>query len=126
MSILSERIKHLRKDAGKTQEEMAKLIGISRSTYAEYERGKNKPPIQKLQIISDYFGVPIDYLMGSSNNSKPVRNIIDVSSTIEKIINHLENDSTLTFDGKNISEESKEMLIDSLNNTLKMIKIINK
>lgn len=124
MSILSERLKALRNEAGKTQEEMSKLIGISRSTYAEYERGKNKPPIQKLQIIADYFGVTVDYLMGNSS-SKPVKNIVDVSSTIEKIINHLENDTTLTFDGKDITKESKEMLIDSLKNTLKMVKIIN-
>lgn len=124
MSILSERLKALRNEAGKTQEEMAKLIGISRTTYTEYERGKNKPPIQKLQIMADYYGVPIDFLMGNSN-SKPVKNIVDVSLTIEKIINHLEKDDSLTFDGKDITKESKGMLIDSLKNTLKMVKIIN-
>ena len=48
------RLKELRKEADKTQEEMAKAIGVRRATYGEYERGNILPPITKIKKIAEY------------------------------------------------------------------------
>ena len=47
----NEKLKECRKQAGYTQLDMAKLIGVARTTYAEYEQGKIQPPIDKIQKI---------------------------------------------------------------------------
>ena len=47
----NEKLKDCRKQAGYTQLDMARLIGVARTTYAEYEQGKIQPPIDKVQKI---------------------------------------------------------------------------
>ena len=47
----NEKLKECRKQAGYTQLDMANLIGVARTTYAEYEQGKIQPPIDKVQKI---------------------------------------------------------------------------
>ena len=52
MSVFNnEKLKEIRKQAGYTQLDMAKLIGVARTTYAEYEQGKIQPPVDKIQKI---------------------------------------------------------------------------
>ena len=47
----NEKLKECRKQAGYTQLDMANLIGVARTTYAEYEQGKIQPPLDKVQKI---------------------------------------------------------------------------
>ena len=47
----NEKLKECRKQAGYTQLDMAIIIGVARTTYAEYEQGKIQPPIDKIQKI---------------------------------------------------------------------------
>ena len=47
----NEKLKECRKQVGYTQLDMAKLICVARTTYAEYEQGKIQPPLDKVQKI---------------------------------------------------------------------------
>lgn len=47
----NKKLKECRKQAGYTQLDMAKIIGVARTTYAEYEQGKIQPPLDKVQKI---------------------------------------------------------------------------
>ena len=47
----NEKLKECRKQAGYTQLDMAMIIGVARTTYAEYEQGKIQPPLDKVQKI---------------------------------------------------------------------------
>lgn len=58
------RIRSLRKQAHLTQQEMANLLGISRRTYANYERGVHAMPVEVLVCIADIFDTSLDYLTG--------------------------------------------------------------
>ena len=62
----AERLKELRKQAHLTQVELAKLLGIGQSSYADWERGKKKPTQEILVKIAQIFNVSIDYLVGNS------------------------------------------------------------
>lgn len=62
--ILYKRIRTLRKESRITQEEMAKQLGISRRTYANYERGIHAMPVEVLVSIADMFDTTLDYLAG--------------------------------------------------------------
>ena len=47
----NEKLKECRKQAGYTQLDMANIIKVARTTYAEYEQGKIQPPLDKVQKI---------------------------------------------------------------------------
>lgn len=57
-------LKSLRTSSGITQEELAKVLKISRSTIGMYENGSREPDFETLESIADYFNVDIDYLLG--------------------------------------------------------------
>lgn len=61
-------IKLLRKRLGKSQEEVANILGLTRSSYSGYENGVADPGIETLIQVSDYFKVPLDTLMRKDFN----------------------------------------------------------
>lgn len=63
-NFLHTRIRTLRKQAHITQEKMACHLGISRRTYANYERGIHAMPVEILVCVADMFGTSLDYLAG--------------------------------------------------------------
>lgn len=62
--VIHYRVRTLRKKAHITQEKMAQRLGISRRTYANYERGLHAMPAEILVCIADMFGTTLDYLTG--------------------------------------------------------------
>jgi transcriptional regulator with XRE-family HTH domain len=62
--IINERIKELRKEAGITQEELAKKTGLTRSAIAQYESRNVEPTASAIIKLADYFNVCADYLLG--------------------------------------------------------------
>jgi transcriptional regulator with XRE-family HTH domain len=62
MSI-GQNLKILRKKTGKSQEEIASELGLTRSSYSGYENAIAQPGIDQLVIFSDYFKIPIDVLI---------------------------------------------------------------
>lgn len=63
--MLGERLKRLR--GKRTQEEVAEIVGLSRARYSHYENGRSEPDHETLQSLAKYFGVTVDYLLGSSD-----------------------------------------------------------
>ena len=75
----SETLKHLRNQKHITQEQLAKIIGVERSTIGKYETG-TRPSTEILALLSDYFGVTIDFLLGRESDTAPtVENIFPVT-----------------------------------------------
>lgn len=69
--MFGSRLRELRKNAGMSQEELAKLLGISKSAVGMYEQGQRKKPQsdELLKKIADLFGVTLDFLMGYDGRS---------------------------------------------------------
>lgn len=65
-----ERLKELRIKHGLLQKEVAKKIGVDRTTYVKYEKGSSDPNFKILQRLADYFNVTIDYLLGYKGRSE--------------------------------------------------------
>lgn len=61
------RIKDLREDRDLNQDDVAKAIGIPRTTYTNYESGRRNIPNQVLIDLADFFDVSIDYLLGRTD-----------------------------------------------------------
>ncbi len=67
MANFSSRIRELRLELKKTQQDMADIFSIRVRTYQGYEYGQSYPEVAKLIAIADYFDVSLDYLMGRSD-----------------------------------------------------------
>lgn len=65
--MLSIRLKALRTQQRKTQQEMADLLGITRQGYAKYENNLGEPDNSTLSKLADYFEVSTDYLLGRTD-----------------------------------------------------------
>ena len=59
-----KRLRDLREDHDKTQQEMADILGTSQTMYARYERGANELPIHHLITLCKYYGVSADFMLG--------------------------------------------------------------
>jgi len=60
---IADRIQSLRKAKGISQEELAEQTGVSRQAVSKWEGGQSVPDIEKIIIMSDFFGVTTDYLL---------------------------------------------------------------
>ena len=68
-----QRLKDLREDADKTQEEIAKIIGTSQSYYAQYENGKRTIPFERMIVLAKYYNVSLDYIAGLIDTPKKIK-----------------------------------------------------
>lgn len=67
-STLGIRLKELRSNINKTQEQVAKNLGISRAAYSHIENGRNEPDNSTLAKIADYYSVTADFLLGRTSD----------------------------------------------------------
>ena len=57
------RLKSLRKEVGLSQGELAEEVGVSYRTIQNWENGVNQIKPDKAQLLADYFGVDVPYLL---------------------------------------------------------------
>lgn len=62
------RLKELRKDRGLTQAQLAEKIGVSKITVLRWENNERQIKEDRAKELADFFGVPIGYLLGFSDN----------------------------------------------------------
>ena len=60
---ISDRIQSLRKAKEISQEELADKVGVSRQAVSKWESEQSIPDLEKVIIMSDYFGVTTDYIL---------------------------------------------------------------
>ncbi len=59
-----KRLRDLREDNDKTQQDIANVLHTSQTMYARYERGANELPIRHLITLAQYYNVSTDYILG--------------------------------------------------------------
>ncbi|RHH70123.1 helix-turn-helix domain-containing protein [Vagococcus sp. AM17-17] len=58
---LKDKIKLLRKENGLTQLELAKRLDVASTSVSSWERGANKPLMDKIEVMAQMFDVPLSY-----------------------------------------------------------------
>ncbi|MEY8293011.1 helix-turn-helix transcriptional regulator [Carnobacteriaceae bacterium 52-44] len=71
------RIRNLREDKDLNQENLAKLLNISQTTYSRYESGALDIPTQSLIKLAKYYSTSADYLLGLTDIKKAYPKIND-------------------------------------------------
>lgn len=65
-----ERITALRKEKGVTQKQIQEELGLGKNAFGDWKRGV-APQSATQQVLAQYFGVSVDYLMGTTDNPVP-------------------------------------------------------
>lgn len=61
------RIRSLREDHDYTQTYIASLLNVGQRTYADYELGNTRIPVDSLIILAKFYNVDMNYICGVSN-----------------------------------------------------------
>ncbi|MEE0721527.1 MAG: XRE family transcriptional regulator [Caecibacter sp.] len=68
MNVTAKRLRNLREAKKMSQNDVAKILGISRTAYVKYETGESRP-VRKLNELSTLFNVSTDYILGNEDKS---------------------------------------------------------
>lgn len=93
------RIKQLRKNAGYTQRELAKLMDLKPTTISSWERGISQPVMNKAERLANLLHTNVNYLLGIKPNEKDLRKV-DLK----------EDPIVLSYGGKPVSKKQLDLI----------------
>jgi len=135
MSI-GEKIKIHRKKAGLTQVVLAEKAKMSRSYLADLERNRYNPSLDTLSAIAEALNINVSNLINDEEQKNTFdpdlteKDEKDIQKELQKMIDGLEGKNGYAhFNGQSIDdmdEEDKELLISSLENSLRIAKRLAK
>ena len=65
---LPEKLTYLRKEKGLTQASLAETLNVSRQAISRWEVGTAVPSTDNLKVLSNLYGVPVDYLLNDNTD----------------------------------------------------------
>lgn len=65
-----QRLRDMREDADKTQEEISNLLQTSQQQYSRWESGKWQMPIEHYKTLAKFYNVSLDYLAGLTDTPR--------------------------------------------------------
>lgn len=124
-------LRSIRKQKHMTMKELGALVGVSESAISQYETGKRQADFETLLKLGDALGCSVDYLLrGDETQWTPTltaKDERDIARELEKTLSSLGDfDNPLMFDGEPLDDETRELLRASLENQIRMAKIIAK
>lgn len=126
--MFGENLMKLRKANNLTQEELAKKLGVARTTYSSYEQNRRMPDIDVQNKIADLFEVSLDYLHGRTDKKNywdlTEKDERSIQRDLQKMIDDLSNSDAFAYskeDGE-MDENTRQLLIMSLENSLQIAK----
>ena len=69
------RLRSLRENKKLTQKQIAEHLNMSQTGYNQYEIGKNDIPTSILIKLSNFYKVPIDYILGVTDIDTPYERV---------------------------------------------------
>lgn len=102
--MLGKKLRELRNSLQLTQQEIADKLNISRVRYNQYETGKRQPDNEMLIVLSNFYKVTVDYLLG--NDKK-----LTLDEELQQLLN--DPDTLVAFkDFNNLSDTDKQEIIN--------------
>ena len=121
--MFAKRLKSLRIEKDITQNELAKVLNVSRSTLGKWENGTSTPNYSTLSTIASFFNVSIDYLLGQSNSK--VIEVPEKFTTAEEAAQFLLDQQAVMaygdFDTNKLSDDEKIQFANELLQQLKLL-----
>ena len=70
-----QRLEDLRQDRDLQQADIAALLHTTQPQYSRYERGERELPLNHLITLARYYNTSTDYILGLTNDPRPIREI---------------------------------------------------
>ena len=86
-----EFLKHLRKDKGLTQEQLAEHFYVSSRTVSRWETGSNMPDVDMLIELADFYDVDIREIISGERKSENMDN--ETKDTLKKVAEYAAEES---------------------------------
>lgn len=112
-----------------TQADLAKALGVFSTTISAWEVGRNKPLIDKIEMMANLFNIKQSELLGetlegytpelTNKNEQDIQK--DIETLIQKLDNGLYSKDTTKYD-----EETRQLLIVSLEQVAMIAKLASK
>ena len=124
--MIGDKIKELRQLKGYTQLELAKKVGYtSKATINKIELNINDVQLSKVEAFAKALDVTPGYLMGWEDEEEEPA-VIDIDAEIEQLLSRINSGGGISVHGEALDDTTKELLVDSLTNTLKLINALSK
>lgn len=68
-----ERFEELLRKRNVTATDVARDTGVPRSTFTDWKKGRSTPKLDKMVRIANYFGVPLEYLVGGEKSDYSIQ-----------------------------------------------------
>ncbi|MEY8499759.1 helix-turn-helix transcriptional regulator [Enterococcus avium] len=124
---LYEKIKILADSQKISIRRLEEILGYGNGTIRRWE--KQTPGVDKIQKVADYFDVSVDYLLGRTDKKRyydlTEKDEKDITKELEEMIADLKSTGALAYskDSTEVDEETRRLLIISLENSLRIAKI---
>lgn len=128
--MLLDRVKELARNQGMTVAELERKLNFSQGSISRWV--KQSPSSERLQKVADYFDVSTDYLLGRTDKKRywslTEKDEKDIEKKMEELIEDLSSADSIAFskDSEELSEESKKLILLSLENSLRIGKEMSK
>lgn len=121
--VIGRRLKQYRVACGLTQDQVASILNINRTTYTKYETGVSEPSIDTLNRIVSIFGVDFNSVLGEKDMSEgsiydsklPMFNLTKDEQNIVIALRSFSNDEKILLNDKiaEILENRSRILMNS-------------
>ncbi|MGX7102256.1 helix-turn-helix domain-containing protein [Gemella sanguinis] len=113
-------LKKYLKEQRKTQKDLAEYLEVSPAIVSYYIKGINTPRMDKIDKISEFFGIERSELIGHNldlnnpNNTDNQNENIDISNMVNDLMENLNGTQTLMYKGEPMDEVTKELVRASI------------
>ena len=108
---LANKIVNLREEGNITQSELARRLGLDKSSMSKIESGSRKVSTDELKRISEIFEVSTDYLLGNTidrNGHTPSWATNDDEKDLKRFLE--ENANGMTYGGEGLTDEEQKQV----------------
>ena len=90
--------------------QLSENLGISYSTISDWVNGKSYPRIDKIEMMTNYFGINKSDLVENKANQKE----IDIANMVNDRMDNLNSNQALMYSGEPMDEVTKELVRASI------------
>ncbi|KAK9680677.1 helix-turn-helix protein [Popillia japonica] len=125
-----ENYRKLRDSRGYKDADVSRGTGIGKSTFSDWKSGRSEPGPAKMVKIANFLGVSTEYLVTGDmpEESPPLtkRDERDIQKHLSMFRDQLIEQEGLMFDGKPVTQEDVESILDAMQIGMELVKKRNK
>lgn len=111
--ILGQKLRGLRKQFKMTQDDVALILNMSRSSFSKYETGMSSPPLPVMRKLANIYNVGLEYLIFDENvkikmNDPQIEDENDQEMPFSKITDLRPEEKQIIGRFRTMSEEEKQ------------------